>query len=177
MKWSGTNRPVLVIGYGNSLRRDDGAGLFLASALTEAWSKAGLPAIRITCHQLSPELADDIANSGAEIVLFADAAMVDAEINPKVVWSAVRSSELSPTLGHHLTPSAVMLYASELYAYQGKAWTISIPGFDFDHGEGLSLRCRELIDEFLGRSSEIWDELHESVDDAIPRRSQPRETL
>ena len=44
MKWSGTDRPVLVIGYGNSLRRDDGAGLVLAAALVDDWQANGLPA-------------------------------------------------------------------------------------------------------------------------------------
>ncbi len=66
MKWSGTDRPVLVIGYGNSLRRDDGAGLILAAGLVDAWRTHDLPASLITAHQLSPELADDIARSGAD---------------------------------------------------------------------------------------------------------------
>ena len=31
-----------------------------------------------------------------------------------------------------------MLYARELFGFRGDAWLVSIPGYDFAHGEGLS---------------------------------------
>jgi hydrogenase maturation protease len=60
----------LVIGIGNPLRRDDGAGWWLARR-AEPW----LPAAQLrTVHQLTPELAEDLA--AAARVLFIDAWVV-----------------------------------------------------------------------------------------------------
>ncbi len=159
MRLSGDNRPVLVIGYGNNLRRDDGAGLVSAEMLVTAWQGDGLPVMHISAHQLDPELADDIARSGADIIVFIDAAVVGEPDSAAIEMKQMVSSQDSPSLGHHLTPAAVMLYATELYSYQGNAWLITIPGFDFGHGEELSERCQALIDDFATRSAETWSRL------------------
>ena len=61
---------VLVIGYGNTLRGDDGVG----PRVVEAIGTLGLPGVRtLICPLLTPELADPI--SRAEKVIFVDAAM------------------------------------------------------------------------------------------------------
>ena len=50
---------VLVIGYGNSLRGDDGIGPAVAQAFAD--EDATECADVIVCHQLTPELAESIA--------------------------------------------------------------------------------------------------------------------
>jgi hydrogenase maturation protease len=61
---------VLIIGFGNPLRGDDGFGWHAAQRLCE---RLGSPDVQvIACHQLTPELAEDIG--AAERVLFIDAA-------------------------------------------------------------------------------------------------------
>jgi hydrogenase maturation protease len=61
-------RSILVIGYGNSLRSDDEAGCRVAD-LVASWE---LPYVRsLTVHQLTPELAEPIAQS--ELTIFVDA--------------------------------------------------------------------------------------------------------
>src|SRR5687767_15002380 len=63
---------LLVIGYGNTLRRDDGVGPRVA----ETVGALRLPGVRtLVCQQLSPEHAEPI--SQADAVVFVDAA-VDA---------------------------------------------------------------------------------------------------
>ena len=60
---------VLVIGYGNALRGDDAVGLRAAERLA---ADGRLPGARIdACHQLTPELAADIA--AARLVVLVDA--------------------------------------------------------------------------------------------------------
>ena len=160
---STTTKPsLLVIGYGNSLRRDDGAGLVFAQSLIDRWRAAGHVVEIITAHQLNPELAEDIAQSGAGTVLFVDAAVTDNPQNAQIKLTKIWSADLSPSLGHHLDPAAVLLYAKQLYGYEGTAWTASIPGFDWAHGEGLSDHCRRLIDEYVSQSDEWWCRLHAS---------------
>ena len=148
-----------MIGYGNSLRRDDGAGLILAHALVHAWQALDLPVSLITDHQLNPELADDIARSGAQLVLFADASAgaPGASIETSAIPDPSLHEGISPSLGHHLTPEVVLLYARELFGFHGHGWLLSIPGFDFDHGEGLSAETCALIDDFVRlQCGEFW---------------------
>lgn len=183
MKWSETDRAALVIGYGNSLRRDDGAGLILGEAIVDAWRNDGLPVSLITAHQLSPELAEDIAASGAEIIIFVDAidarraTGADPESSPVpsenagMVHTCVQAvpiaadsfaGNISPSLGHHLKPATVLLYASRLYDFEGAGWLISVPGYDFDHGEGLSHTTSRLIEGFQQQVSELWKHVHQA---------------
>ena len=60
----------LVIGYGNELRRDDGLGPQAARAVA-GWGMPGV--LALSCHQLTPELAEIVAD--AEEALFIDAAV------------------------------------------------------------------------------------------------------
>lgn len=63
---------VIVIGYGNTLRSDDGAGQKVAEILA-SWH---LPQVRsISVHQLTPELAAPIAE--AELAIFVDVYQVE----------------------------------------------------------------------------------------------------
>ena len=60
----------MVIGYGNTLRGDDGVGPRVA----EAVAALALPGVRtLVCAQLSPEHADPVAQ--ARTVIFVDAAV------------------------------------------------------------------------------------------------------
>jgi Ni,Fe-hydrogenase maturation factor len=47
---------ILVIAYGNPLRRDDGAGVALAKKLVRYWQKRGITARLLVVTQLTPEL-------------------------------------------------------------------------------------------------------------------------
>src|SRR5947208_15429626 len=64
---------ILVVGYGNELRGDDAAGPRIAREVA-AW---GLPQVRtLAAHQLTPELAAELAHADAAI--FVDAYLTDA---------------------------------------------------------------------------------------------------
>ena len=115
MRSSETDGSVLVIGFGNSLRRDDGAGLILAASLAAHWHQQGRPVTLLTSHQLTPEMAEDISAASAEFVLFVDAEATTAEGPHEIRLSAVEADDHSPSLGHHFSPALLMLYARSLY--------------------------------------------------------------
>jgi hydrogenase maturation protease len=148
MRSSATDEAVLVIGYGNSLRRDDGAGLFLAEKIAAFRQQEGRAVTLLTSHQLEPEMAEEIAEAGAGIVLFVDTVATTADGPHKISLSPVVADEHSPSLGHHFSPALLMLYARSLYGYEGAAWLLTIPGYDFDHGEGLSESTQRLLAAF-----------------------------
>lgn len=66
--------PIWVVGYGNSMRGDDGVGQEVATALVQQKNRSGgLAGATIICaHQLLPEMALDISRS--RFAVFIDAA-------------------------------------------------------------------------------------------------------
>ena len=62
----------LILSYGNSLRRDDGAGLALGSILERIWLERDVPAQNLALHQLTPDVAESIAADSVSAVLFVD---------------------------------------------------------------------------------------------------------
>jgi hydrogenase maturation protease len=154
----------LVIGYGNSLRRDDGAGLFLAAALAERWLAAGLPVRHLAVHQLVPELAEEIARPEVAAVLFIDAA-VAAPQAPQLGGAShgiarVEPLAASPSVGHHLDPALLLLYAERLLGHGPPAWLLTVPGQDFAFGEGFSPAVQAAIGQILDRADAVWCALY-----------------
>lgn len=144
----------LLIAYGNSLRRDDGAGLILADRLLQVWQQQKKPVRCIKAHQLLPEMVEDIAQTDVSLVLFLDTRDASGEGGDKEVWvRPLTVNEVSPSLGHHLDPTALLAYARLLYGRQPPGWLITVPGVDFGHGEGLSQTAQAAIDHLSMESN------------------------
>jgi hydrogenase maturation protease len=138
---------ILIIAYGNSLRRDDGAGLILGERLEAALRKRGLHVARIAVHQLTPDLALDVAADDVATVVFVDTRVSEAgeDHHELQLWS-LGSAQGSSGLGHHVGASSIMMYARLLYDKCPPAWLLTVPGVDFDHGEGLSEPAQRALD-------------------------------
>ena len=126
--------PVMVVGYGNSLRSDDGVGPAVAARLAGDPRLAGV--IIRSEHQLTPELAADA--SQASLLVLVDAGTDEA---PGEV--SVRRLEPSPVEGgtawtHHLDPSALVGLARELWGSAPPVILVSIGPASLEVGEGLS---------------------------------------
>lgn len=124
---------VLVIGYGNTLRTDDGLGWYAAERLADDPRLDG--ATVIGRHQLTPELALDV--SRAALVVF-----VDANVGPP---PGTLTIETVPTAGnsatawsHQLTPSSLVALARELYGRAPEVILVSVGVASLDHGDRLS---------------------------------------
>jgi hydrogenase maturation protease len=140
-------RGALVIGYGNTLRSDDGAGPFVARAL-EGRVPAGTRVL--DAHQLTPEMAIDI--SVATRVVFVDAIDATRETAPRETApresapqeSGPRVSRLEPEPGadplnpHASDPGSLLWLAKTLFGGAPEAWLVAIPGIEFGFGEDLS---------------------------------------
>ena len=136
----------LIIAYGNSLRRDDGAGLLLAQRLEQEWQAQGVAVKRLAVQQLTPELAMEMAQADVSSVVFVDTRVVTpTETCPSVAIQPLTGAATSPALGHHLDPTALLLYASLLGDKPLPAWQITVPGVDFSHGKGLSKMTQQVL--------------------------------
>jgi hydrogenase maturation protease len=121
---------ILVIGYGNPLRGDDGVGWAVAEAVTQARPGAHV----ITTHMLLPELCDEVAR--ARGVVFIDA-RVGAEPG-RVRCEPLRPSGLSALPGHTLTASSLIDLAYAVHGQRPEAFLVSIEAEDFPFRRGLS---------------------------------------
>ena len=124
----------LVIGYGNTLRRDDGVGVKAAEAI-DAMSLPGVKVI--TRHQLVPELAMPI--SEADEVIF-----VDADITGKseVALKAVEPADSTQIMAHAANPSSLLALAKQVFGNSPRAWALPVPVCDLGFGSRLSSRSR-----------------------------------
>lgn len=122
-------KTVLVIGYGNELRSDDGVGQRVADAV-EAW---GLPNVHsLSVHQLTPELAEILAQ--VDIAIFVDAypGILQVQVSP------LEPARVAVTSGHNSNPRVLLAIAQALYGYYPQTWLIAIPAHNFQIGNSLS---------------------------------------
>ncbi len=131
-----TDRPggILIIGIGNTLRRDDGAGWFFAEALAAALEMAGRRVHLELHHQLAPELAIEAAELQPVAILFVDASVAVDE----VTFTQLTEGTAEASAGHSLTPAMLLTLMRRLYAVDAPGWLVQTPAADFGHGEGLS---------------------------------------
>jgi hydrogenase maturation protease len=122
---------TLVIGYGNTLRGDDGVGPRIA-AVVAGWARPGVEAIAV--HQLGPELAVPLAE--ADRAFFVDARGAGASESYQV--RPVGAGGVSSALGHASDPRALLALAAAAFGRHPEAWTVTVPATVLDLGEGLS---------------------------------------
>ena len=147
-------RKVLVIGYGNTVRGDDAAGIHAAHRLEESFRDC--PEVRIiAAHQLTPELAEDV--SGARYVLFLDAAPTGTP--GEISQRRLAAGGVLGAWGDNVTPGALLLYAEQLYGEAPPALCLTIAGESFAPGAGMSASVRRRMEEFVMRAAgliESW---------------------
>jgi hydrogenase maturation protease len=124
---------VLVIGYGNTLRGDDGIGYQVAETVAE-WQ---LPQVRsIAVHQLLPELAADIAE--VDIVIFVDAIVTQNPVKTNIAITPIVAGGDENFSTHIITPQLLLGLSQKLYAATPDAYLLTIPAIDFSLGANLS---------------------------------------
>jgi len=137
------SRP-LIIGFGNTLRQDDGLGCRAAELL-----RADSDAIdTLQCHQLTPELATNVAQ--ASLVVFLDAAL-DRE--PGSMSCEPVSEDRTRIWTHSLSPAQLLGLAAEL-GQAPPAFLITAGAERTGWGEGLapgSLHSAERMAEIAKR--------------------------
>jgi len=137
---------LLVIGYGNTLRADDGAG----PLAVEAVEALRLPGVRtLICQQLSAEHADPI--SQADAVVFVDATKESAG---EVRLQPLEAGESSRLMIHAADPRTMLALARDVYGRAPRAWWLTIPATNLKFGETLSPTarhgCKEAVKCILG---------------------------
>jgi hydrogenase maturation protease len=122
---------ILVIGYGNALRSEDGIGPRVAEAI----AAARYPGVQVrSVSQLLPELAAELAEAG--IVVFVDALADPSRTTVELTHIAAR--EITDWSTHSADPGTLLALTRAVYGRTPLAWWLTVPGRNLDIGEGLS---------------------------------------
>jgi hydrogenase maturation protease len=154
-------RKLLILGYGNPDREDDGVAWHILRAIT---IKLGLPApdsyedefpasahMDLAFHlQLTPEMAEDI--SAYPYVCFIDAHT--GNIPEPVRLIAVESEFQNSPFTHHLTPQSLMSMCEAIYGKRPEAALISVLGYRFLFTRELSSETAALVPTAVEL---VWD--------------------
>jgi len=160
---------VLLVGFGNPGRLDDGLG----PALAERIALDDLPGVTVEAdYQLTIEDAAEVARY--DIVVFADADTA----GPEPFWvkriGASDDDHLSFS-SHSVSPVGVLTLAKRLFNAEPEAYLLGIRGYEFDEfGEGLTDKARANLAEATtyvvhavrdGRFTEVRPEGHRAEKD------------
>lgn len=160
--------PVLVVGVGSELRRDDAAGRRVAEAIAEL----ELPAVQcLSVHQLTPELAMQIA--GRRLVIVVDASMPGRgepgvrvggqdpgpPSHDAVVVSTVVAADAAGAMSHHLDVQGLLGLAGMVASAPQEVRTVAVPAHDLGIGTELSKATATHVREAVRRVTALCHEV------------------
>ena len=149
---------ILVVGYGNPLRADDGLGCHVARQIGH--HLRGNERVEIVpCHELAPEIAQRIAKS--EFVIFVDA---NKDGEPGTITETTDQPDpmFTGKLGDHTTPATLLAAANALHRKCPPAVLFNMTGWCFELGEQMSAIVSERFQDLVKRIETTIAE-HEAV--------------
>jgi hydrogenase maturation protease len=130
---------VLVIGYGNTLRGDDAAGIRAAELIAQRHPEF----LCVYMHQLMPEMAEQIAE--CDVVFFVDADVNAAQPTARLLTLRVEADQPRT---HFISPESLLSLSQQLYQQMpSKAYIIGIPASKFEFSEELSEATALAVEE------------------------------
>lgn len=145
---------VLVIGYGNPLRGDDGAG-WRAAELLEDDPRAGGARV-LALHQLMPELALEV--SQASLVVLVDASEEPGVPGTVSSWALGEEPASGHVYSHHVDPAGLVQLASTLYGQAPPVVQVSIRVADVQVGINLSTLVGNAMPALVDKVIEVINE-------------------
>jgi hydrogenase maturation protease len=143
---------ILVLGYGNPMRSDDGLGWQIA---VELFRTNQSPDVEVLpCHQLTPELAPAVSRADAVIFVDCEQGGTPGEVRCR----EVRSESIPLSFTHHLTPGALLALSSELFGACPRAYLLSIQGQDYSPGDTFSPAVTAHISDLKARLQRLIQE-------------------
>lgn len=150
---------ILVYGYGNPGREDDGLGIALVSQLQEWAEGKGLENIRFdNNYQLNIEDADAISTQ--DLVIFVDASEEDIE---DFCLSVVDGDGKLSFTTHAASPAYILKLCQELFQKEPLVLLLHIKGYDWNFREGLSERAEENLQAAFEYMTGFLDDPEEAV--------------
>jgi hydrogenase maturation protease len=142
------HRSILVIGYGNPLRSDDGVGQQIAKEIA-GWELPNVETIAV--HQLTPELVELLARVDSAIFVDAYSGTTDQDIQIRPLELA----ESGITTGHWCEPQVLLAMTQALYGSHPRSWWVMVPGVNFELGDACSSIAQQGIENGLQQIEQL----------------------
>jgi hydrogenase maturation protease len=144
---------ILVYGYGNPGRQDDGLGIELVSRLEEWAAATGLADIEFdNNYQLNIEDAEVISRK--DLVVFADAS--EENIEDFCLSKVDGSGKLSFTT-HAASPGYIVKLCQELFQKEPLVFLLHIKGYEWAFQEGLSSKAQINLEKAVSFMKDILE--------------------
>lgn len=164
-------RPILVVGCGSPLRRDEGAGPAVAERVRAA--VADLDGARILVRgQLTPELTRELAGARHAVFVDASAMVPPGEIEVSAGGRSGSARSAGPGGGDRVALLELLALARDLYGSAPPVTLVAIGATDLGPGEGLSAG----MDAAIERAAELVTRLVVELGAAggpVPRDTAP----
>ena len=146
---------VLIIGYGNPDREDDGVAWHILSNLATRLAQPepsqdlymlhrleGIPDL-LCVLQLDPEMAEVIADYDRVCFVDAHTGAYEEDIRFTRIVGEFQSSPFT----HHMTPETCLMLAQTLFGQSPQAIVISVRGYHFGFSHNLSTETTALAEQ------------------------------
>ncbi|MDJ0509505.1 MAG: hydrogenase maturation protease [Crocosphaera sp.] len=143
---------ILIIGYGNTLRGDDGVGYQIAETI-EQWNLDNVKSLAVP--QLTPDLAEKL--SQVNTVIFIDALPItdvnQAKLEIKTISISIK--EKVDNLAHHHNPQQLLSLTQAIYQKYPQAYWVLVPAINFDFSEEFSAITQKYVKLTLEKIKDI----------------------
>ena len=154
---------ILLYGYGNPGRKDDGLGPVLVDEIEQWIIRQGIRNVSVDSnYQLNIEDAYTIQDY--DIILFMDASIED--IDEYIITRVIPSDKVNYTM-HSVSPSFVLHLCNTIYRKVPSTFLLHIKGYAFDLQEGLTDGARknmEAASDFLKGLLQDQDRLLDNIE-------------
>lgn len=122
----------LIVGYGNTMRSDDGVGVVVAEQVGRLCPQVDV----MVSHQLRPEQADDLRR-------YRNVVFVDASV--ELPAGAIKFESIKPDddsnapIGHHLRPAHLLQLCRDMYGRSPQAYQYAVGVGSLEVGDDLSV--------------------------------------
>ena len=145
---------ILLYGYGNPGRQDDGLGIAFVEHMEQWVNDNDLKGYTFeNNYQLNIEDAEEVSDK--DLVIFADASQEDIE--DFCVSKVDKSSKVTFTT-HAASPGYIMHLCEELFKKTPFTLLVHIKGYEWEFQEGLSNKAQKNLDDALAYFKEMMKE-------------------
>ncbi|MBN2813555.1 MAG: hydrogenase maturation protease [Bacteroidales bacterium] len=133
-----SNKSLLIYGFGNPGRQDDGLGIMLAEEL-RAWSAENQFAFVHTDSNYQLNLEDAANIAGHDVVVFADASREDI---PDFLMEPLKPSGKVEFSMHAVSPAFVIHLCGHVFNAHPQAYLLHIKGYEWEFMAAMTEKAK-----------------------------------
>jgi hydrogenase maturation protease len=127
---------ILLYGYGNPSRQDDGLGIFCIQEIEKYFAGTYLEKLISYEYNYQLNIEDILHLLNYDLIIFADSSD-EAEL-AEYTFSKLKPAHYSHFSTHHMSPAALLKLLEQLYGKHANAWLLRIKGYEWELNEEMT---------------------------------------